>query len=94
MTERIFGHTKSGVPVTESTIERLADEADRGYEPGQLQGRKRSRGRPPLGDRAKSVGSVRLEPDLREEVLAAAKAEGVTVSELVRRALRKYLRSA
>ncbi len=94
MTERIFGHTKSGVPVTESTIERLADEADRGYEPGQLQGRKRGRGRPPLGDRAKSVGSVRLEPDLREEVLAAAKAEGVTVSELVRRALRKYLRSA
>ena len=94
MTERIYGHTKSGVPVTESTIERLADEADRGYEPGQLQGRKRGRGRPPLGDRAKSVGSVRLEPDLREEVLAAAKAEGVTVSELVRRALRKYLRSA
>jgi len=94
MTERIFGHTKSGVPVTESTIERLADEADRGYEPGQLQGRKRGRGRPPLGDRAKSVGSFFLECDLREEVLAAAKAEGVTVSELVRRALRKYLRSA
>ena len=94
MAERVYGRRKSGVPITDAIIEGWADEADLGYTQGQLEGRRRGRGRPPLGDRAKSVGSVRLDPDLREEVVARAKAEGVTVSELVRRALRKYVQSA
>jgi hypothetical protein len=94
MAEHVYGRTKAGKPITDATIDGWADHADRGYVDGQLTGRKRGRGRPPLGDKAKSVGSVRLEPDLRDEVVARAKADGVTVSELVRRALRKYLRSA
>jgi hypothetical protein len=95
MTEqRVYGHTKSGEPITDEMIEQLADEADRGYEPGQLKGRRRGPDRPPLGEAAKSVESVRLEPDLRDEVARRAQTEGVTVSELVRRALRQYLKSA
>ena len=94
MAEHVYGRTKAGKQITDATIDGWADDADRGYVDGQLTGRKRGRGRPPLGDKAKSVGSVRLEPDLRDEVVARAKADGVTVSELVRRALRKYLRSA
>lgn len=94
MSERTYGHTRSGKPIDDEMIEGLADEAERGYEPEQLQGQRRGRGRPPLGDAAKSVESVRLDPDLRVETAQRAAAEGVTVSEVIRRALRQYLRSA
>jgi hypothetical protein len=89
-----YGHTKSGEPITDEMIERFVEEAERGYEPGQLKGRRRGPGRPPLGETAKSVESVRLEPDLRDELARRAQTEGVTVSELIRRALRQYLKSA
>ena len=89
-----YGHTKRGEVLTDEMIERFAEEAERGYEPGQLTGRRRGPGRPPLGDAAKSVESVRLEPELRDEVARRAQTEGVTVSELIRRALRQYLKSA
>ncbi len=92
--QRIYGHTKGGEAITDQTIERFAEEAERGYEPGQLKGRRHGPGRPPLGDAAKSVESVRLEPDLRDEVARRAQAEGITVSEVIRRALREYLKSA
>ena len=39
-------------------------------------------------------GSVRLDPALRDETIKRADADGVTVSEVVRRALCEYLRSA
>lgn len=92
--QHTYGHTQSGEPITDKMIERLASEAERGYEPGQLKGHRRGPGRPPLGDAAKSVDSVRMEPDLRDEVARRAQTEGVTVSELIRRALRQYLKSA
>jgi CRISPR-associated endonuclease/helicase Cas3 len=91
MSQRIYGHTKSGAPITEEMVEALADEAERGYAPGALRGRRRGPGRPPLGDEAKSVESVRLEPALRAETARRAAEEGITVSEVIRRALRAYL---
>ncbi len=94
MNERTYGRTTGGKPINDQMIEELADEAERGYESGQLQGHRRGPGRPPLGEAAKSVESVRLEPALRIEVAQRAAAEGVTVSEVMRRALRQYLRSA
>lgn len=94
MKQRTYGHTKSGKPINDEMIEELAAEAERGFEPGQLQGRRRGPGRPSLGEGAKSVESVRLEPALRAEASERAAAEGVTVSEVIRRALREYLRSA
>ncbi len=94
MSEHIYGQTQSGKPINDQMIENLADEAERGYKSGQLQGQRRGPGRPPLGDAAKSVESVRLEPALRVEAAQRAAAEGVTVSEVMRRALREYLRSA
>ena len=92
--ERVYGLTKTGGPITDEMINELADEAERGYEPGQLEGRRRGRGRPPLGEAAKSVESLRLEPALRDDAARQAEAEGITVSELIRRALRQYLKSA
>lgn len=94
MSEHIYGQTQSGKPINDQMIENLAEEAERGYRSGQLQGRRRGPGRPPLGAAAKSVESVRLEPALQVEAARRAAAEGVTVSEVMRRALREYLRSA
>jgi hypothetical protein len=89
-----MGHTERREPITDETIEDLAAEAEQGYEPGQLQGHRRGPGRPPLGEAAKSVESVRLEPALRAAAAQRAAAEGVAVSEVIRRALREYMRSA
>lgn len=89
-----YGRTSSGKLVTEAVIEQLADEAERGYKPGQLQGRRRGPGRPSLGAAAKNVESVRLEPALRAQAAQRAADEGVTVSEVIRKALREYLHSA
>jgi hypothetical protein len=50
--------------------------------------------RPPLGGAAKEVESVRLDPDLRDETARRAARDGVTVSEIIRRALRDYLGTA
>ncbi len=94
MSKRTYGHTKAGKPIDEEMIESFVDEAERGYNAQQLRDKPRGRGRPPLGEAAKAVESVRLEPDLRAEVEERAAAEGVSTSELIRRALRNYLRSA
>lgn len=94
MSERIYGFTKSGKPIDDNMIQELADEAEHGYKSGQLQGHRRGPGRPPLGQAAKSVESVRLDPGLQTETAQKAAAEGVTVSEVIRRALREYLNSA
>lgn len=89
MSERTYGRTKSGEPIDDGMIARLADEAERGYESGQLQGHRRGPRQPPLGENAKVVESVRLDPGLRVEAAERASAEGVTVSEIIRRALRE-----
>lgn len=94
MAKRTYGHTKSGKVIDDKMINALADEAERGYEPGQLRGKPRGPGRPPLGAAAKAVESVRLDPDLRDETARRAEDDGVSVSEVIRRALRQYLRSA
>jgi len=93
MSGRTYRHTTNGTPITEETINELADEAERGYRPEQLQAQRRGRGRPPLGPAAKTTGSVRLEPALRARTAQQAAAEGVTVSEVIRKALHDYLAS-
>jgi metal-responsive CopG/Arc/MetJ family transcriptional regulator len=40
------------------------------------------------------VESVRLDPELREELTERARSEGTTTSEIIRAALRRYLRAA
>ncbi len=62
MNGRTYGHTKNGKPITDEMIQELTDEAERRYEPGQLDGRRRGQGRPLLGEAATSEESFRLEP--------------------------------
>ena len=95
MTEpRIYGHTRSGQPITDADIEALAAEAEAGYDVDRLIARRRMRGRPALGSSAASVESVRLDPELRGELLERARSEGTTTSEIIREALRRFLHAA
>ena len=94
MTEpRTHGHTESGCPITDADVEAMADEAEAGYDVDELIARRGKRGRPALGSAPATVESVRLDPELRDELAARAEAEGVSASELIRKALREYLRA-
>jgi len=94
MTEpTIHGHTESGRPITDQDVDMLA-EAEAGYDVETLIARRNKRGRPALGSAPASVESVRLDPELRRLLLDRAEAEGTTTSELIREALRRYLRAA
>ena len=94
MNEKVYGYKKSGEPINDEMIERFVEEADKGYDVDQLKNQPRGRGRPPLGDAAKVVGSLRLDPVLRKEAELRADSEGVSVSEILRRALQEYLHVA
>jgi hypothetical protein len=88
---KTHGTLKDGTPVTDATVEALADEAERGYDVKQL---RRRAGRPSLGGGPASVESVRLDPELKRDLLLRAAAEGVSVSEVIRRALRDYVQAS
>jgi hypothetical protein len=92
--ERVYGHTRSGQPITDTDIQALAAEAEAGYDVDRLIERRHKRGRPALGSSPASVESVRLDPELRLELLQRALSEGTTTSEIIREALRRFLRAA
>ncbi len=94
MTKRTNGHTKSGTPITDELLDRLADEAERGYDVDEIIARRGKRGRPRLGAAPSTVESVRLDPDLKERVTRRAQDEGVSVSEVIREALRHHLEAS
>lgn len=79
--------TINGVPVTEKLISQVVEEAERGYDIGQL----RKRGRKPLGAGPARVVPVRVDDALLLAVDSRAKAENVSRSELIRAALRAYV---
>ena len=94
MTKRVYGHTKSGAPVTDERIDGLADEAESGYDVDQLIARRGQRGRPRLGSGLSTVESVRLDPELKGLLVRRAEDEGVPVSEVIREALRHHLKAS
>lgn len=73
-------------------IEAMADEAERGYDVEDL--RRRRGGRPALGSSPSTVESVRLDPELKRDLLLRAAAKGVSVSEAIREALRQYVQAS
>ena len=60
----------------------------------ELIARRPKRGRPALGSSPASVESVRLDPELRQQLLERAESEGTTTSEVIREALRRFLHAA
>ena len=90
---KTHGERADGTPVTDEDIGALADEAERGYDVAQIV-RRRQGGRPAMGDAPASVESVRLDPELKRELILRAAAERVSVSEVIRRALRDYVKAS
>jgi hypothetical protein len=78
-------------PITDADIERMAAEAEAGYDITTLRARG---GRPPMGSGPAEVVPVRLDPELRAAVEARASADDTTTSEIIREALRRFLHVA
>ena len=84
--------TKQGRVVTDADLDRMAAQAEAGYD---LSTWKRRPGRPPLGggqrgEHSPRVGT-RLSAELHDEVALYASAEGKTVSEVLRDLLEAYV---
>ncbi|WP_314919026.1 ribbon-helix-helix domain-containing protein [Actinomyces oris] len=79
--------TIDGVPVTDETIQKWADEAERGYDVEVL----KKRGRRPLGDGAARVVPVRMDDSLVAAVDQRAEEDGTSRSEIIRSAVRAFV---
>lgn len=87
------GTKADGTPITDKMVEAMADEAERGYDVEKIR-RQRRGGRPPMGSAPSSVESVRLDPELKRELLLRAAEQHISVSEAIRRAIGQYLRAS
>ena len=82
--------TKTGRELTDADVEAIAADVERAdYDVQELKARRR--GRPLLGSAPAEVVPVRLDPELRRALEDRASAEAITASEVIRRALRRYL---
>jgi len=86
---RLHGRSKAGVELTDEVLDRMADEAEDGLDVTKL---RRRPGRPAMGSAPAESFPVRLEPELRRALDERAAAEDTPASEIVREALRRYLR--
>jgi hypothetical protein len=84
---------KAAKSINEADVEALADEAERGYDVAEVLQRGRG-GRPPLGSGVATVESVRLDPQLKRDLLLRAARDHTSVSDVIRRALGEYLRAS
>jgi len=89
MTNKAYGKTASGAPITDKLVAELAEQAVAGYDVGETL--RRRGGRPPIGSAAASVESVRLDPELRDALTERARKDDETTSSVIRKALRSYL---
>jgi hypothetical protein len=82
--------SKSGIPITDELAERLADEAEAGYEltPAKRLGRKSLSGTAGNSPRV----NFRMTAELQSRAQARAEREGKTVSEIAREALEHYVK--
>jgi hypothetical protein len=92
MARKDYGRTRSGEPITEELVEKLAAKAEEGFDVDEIL--RRRGGRPPMGAAAASVESVRLDPELSQALRRRAEQEGRTNSALIRAALRRYLQAS
>jgi hypothetical protein len=81
--------SKSGVEVSDEIAERLADEAEAGYElpSSRRVGRKSLAG----GSGRSPRINIRITPELYERAKQRAAAEGTTISQLARKAFEAYI---
>lgn len=87
--KKTYGRTKAGVELTDEVLERMAAEAEAGLDVTKL---RRRPGRPAMGSGPADALPVRLDPELRQALDDRAAAEHTTASDVVREALRRYLK--
>ena len=85
--------TKKGTKLSKATVDRLASEAEAGYDLSKAKRERVGPGRPSLAEGESPRISYRVAPALFDRAKKKAKAEGRTVSEVAREALQKYLAS-
>ncbi|CAN5119517.1 hypothetical protein BH20ACT8_BH20ACT8_16190 [soil metagenome] len=85
------GTKADGTAITDEAVEQMAEEAEQGYDVDQIL--RRNRGRPPMGSAAATVESVRLDPELKRDLLLHAAEHHISVSETIRRAISDYLQA-
>ncbi len=82
--------TPGGRTLTDADLDAIAEEVEhKDYDVEELKTRRR--GRPLIGSAPAEVVPVRLEPELKRAVDKRAEADHLSASEIIRRALRKYL---
>lgn len=86
---KTHGRSKSGVELTNEVLERMADEAEAGLDVSRL---RRRPGRPAMGSGRAEAFPVRLEPELRKALDERAAQDETTPSEIMREALRRFLK--
>jgi hypothetical protein len=83
------GRSRAGTELTDEVLERMADEAEAGLDISKL---RRRPGRPAMGSGPAESFPVRLEPELRQALDERAAQDETTPSEVVREALRRFLK--
>ena len=91
MAKKTHGRTRSGKLITDALVEEVAKQAEEGFDVDEIL--RRRGGRPQMGSAAASVESVRLDPELSEALRQRAEEEGRTSSDVIRAALRRYLKA-
>ena len=91
-TKKTYGTTRSGEVLTDAVIERLAAEAEAGFDVDEIL--RRRAGRPAMGSGPAAVESVRLDPELSRALRDRAERDGRTSSDVIRDALREYLQAS
>ena len=90
--KKTYGKTKSGAPIDEELVDKLANEAEAGYDVDETL--RRRRGRPTIGSGPAGVESVRLDPELRSALARRAERDHEARASVIRKALRQYLKAS
>ena len=84
--------TRRGKPTPDpDDLATYVAEAEQGYDVDEVL--RRRGGRPAIGSSAASVESVRLDPELKRDLLLRASEDNTSVSDVIRRAIGAYLQA-
>ena len=87
--KKSHGRSKAGVELTDDVLDQMAQEAEEGLDVTKL---RRRPGRPAMGSGPADSLPVRLDPELRQALDERAATDNTTASDIVREALRRYLK--
>lgn len=87
--KKSHGRTKAGVELTKKVLDQMAHEAEDGLDVTTL---RRRPGRPAMGSGPADSLPVRLDPELRKALDDRVAADDTTAADIIRAALRRYLK--